>query len=237
MAESGPWTAPIRELHGDPVRRITLQMPSGFNFRPGQYVEILHRDGSIPLSIASAPWRLPALHLHYLSTPGAPEAALMDELLASREPLTVRGPAGEVRLPQPLTRPLLLVAGGTGIAQALAFVDAFQPSSPAAAVTLVWCVDTPQGLYLRREIEAMAADWLTFVPIVDGRRDADNAALHWLRDNAVAGAGGRQAPGPAVLAGSPGFVYAALDALIGGGADPDLIQSDVFAYAPRERPG
>jgi CDP-4-dehydro-6-deoxyglucose reductase len=236
VTESGPWTAPIRELKGDPVRRITLQMPAGFTFRAGHYVEIVHRDGSIPLSIASAPWRLPALHLHYLSTPGAAEAALMDELLATGEPLTVRGPAGEVQLPQPLPGPLLLVAGGTGIAQALAFVDAFQRTPPATGVTLVWCVDTPEGLYLLQELEAMASDWLTFVPIVDGRRDSDNAALHWLREHVIAGADGSQAPGPIVLAGSPGFVYAAFDALTGAGADPDLIQSDVFAYAPRVPP-
>ena len=58
-------TASILSRRGAPVQRIVLRMPDRFRFRPGQYLEVLHPDGPVPMSIASAPHRLPELHLHY----------------------------------------------------------------------------------------------------------------------------------------------------------------------------
>lgn len=228
--------ASIRSRTGSPVQRIILELDGGFRFRPGQYLEILHPDGPVPLSIASAPWRLPELHLHYRSTPGVAEAARMDELLALGRPLEIRGPAGDVTLPDPLPGPALLVAGGTGLAQALSFIDAFERQPPEAPVTLLWCADEASDLYLQAELESLAYDWLRVVCMADARRDTDNAALRWLRAHGAAASGGTANPGPIVLAGGPAFVYAASDALESAGVAPARLQSDVFSYAPRGAP-
>ncbi len=215
------------------MQRIILELSGSFSFRPGQYVEILHPDGPVPMSIASAPWRLPELHLHYRSTPGVVEAARMDELLTRGDPLQIRGPGGDVSLPAPLPGPTLLVAGGTGLAQALSFIDAFERQPPGAPVTLLWCADEASDLYMQAELEALRHDWLRVVCLADARRDSDNAAMRWLREHGAAASGDPDAPGPVVLAGGPAFVYAASDALESAGVATARLKSDVFSYAPR----
>jgi CDP-4-dehydro-6-deoxyglucose reductase len=214
------------------VQRLVLQMPAQFRFHAGQYLEILHPGGPIPLSIASAPRRLPELHLHYLSLAGAPEARRMDELLERGGPLTVRGPGGDVRLPAPLPAPALIVAGGTGIAQAMSFVDSFAEADPGAHVTLLWCVDSETDWYLRDTLEALDAPWLEAVLVADPERSSRNRGLGWMQQHGRTFAGGRP-PCPVVLAGGAGFVHAAYDTLLAAGVEPAQVQSDVFSYAPR----
>lgn len=203
-------------------------MPAGFAFQAGQYIEIVHPEGNIPLSVASAPWRLPALHLHYRSTPGLAEAERMDALLAGADHLTVAGPGGDVSLSPPLTHPALIVAGGTGIAQAESFVDAFTRQPPGATVTLVWCADREADFYLAAELEDLSPPWLRLVCIADPERGPGNRGLSWLTAH-----GADFVDASVVLAGSPGFVYAACDALLAAGVSRSNMQSDVFSYAPR----
>lgn len=212
------------------MQRLTLRMPDNFTFRPGQYLEVLHPDGPVPLSIASAPRRLPELHLHYQPTPGAAEAARMDELLARADTLTVRGPGGTVGLPEPLPAPVLLVAGGTGMAQAMSFIDRFAGAAPGMPVTVLWCAEQEADFYLRGELQALHAPWLHTVFIDDPERSADNRAMAWLRHHSREHI---RADSPVILAGAPGFVYNACDALAAAGVDPAHMQSDVFSYAPR----
>ena len=57
---------------------------------------------------------------------------MLDELLAGNSTLTLRGPAGSVCVAGDLSSPLLLVAGGTGAAQALAIIDDQLSRAPEA---------------------------------------------------------------------------------------------------------
>jgi CDP-4-dehydro-6-deoxyglucose reductase, E3 len=220
-------TARITSCTGSPVQRIVLQMPPAFHFAAGQYLQVIHPEGPVPLSIASAPWRLPELHLHYRSTPGLAEAARMDALLAKADRLTVSAAAGDVT---EVPAPVLIVAGGTGIAQAMSLVDEFRVADPDDKVTLLWCVDRQEDAYLAEELAALRAPWLNLSIVTDADRSADNRGLRWLREHAPEFVGL-----PVVLAGGPGFVYAAQDVLVEAGLEPGQMRSDVFAYAPRER--
>jgi CDP-4-dehydro-6-deoxyglucose reductase len=224
---------PVRARSGAPVQRIVIEMPPGFRFRAGQYLEVLHPDGAIPLSIASGPRRLPDLHLHYRSTPGVREAAWMDELLDAGRPLRVLGPAGDVCLPDDSHIPLLLIAGGTGMAQVCAMLDELRGRPTRARVDVLWCADSTEDLYCRMDLETAPPGWLQVENAVDARRDAANAGL--LRVAELADAL-RAQPGSApwiLLAGSPGFVHAVADIFESAGLDPACAHSDVFAWAPR----
>ncbi len=209
-------------------------MPEAFRFRAGQYLEVLHPDGPVPLSIASAPWRLPELHLHYRPIPGAPEAARMDELLAASErlggggTLEVSGPGGDVALEPPLPAPALIVAGGTGMAQAMSFIDAFDHTDPGAPVTVLWCVDRDEDFYLDEELERPARPWLRLVKIADPGRSEANRGLEWLRRHA----GDLETGSVVVLSGGPAFVHASCTALARAGVARERMRSDVFGYAP-----
>lgn len=227
-AQTHSFTARILARSGHPVQRLVLEMPVGFRFRPGQYLEVLHPDGPIPLSIASAPHRLPELHLHYLSQPDVPEAGRMDELLDGGRTLTIVGPAGDVELPDAPIQPILLVAGGTGVAQAMSFIDAYLAQPPGQPVTLLWCADAETDLYLQDELRTIREPWFQAVLLADARRTPQNRALQWLRRHAPS-----HRRSMVVLCGGPGFVWAAYDILADAGIAPNRMQSDVFSYAPR----
>ena len=210
-----------------PVQILTLETRTDFPFEAGQYLEVVHPDGTrIPLSIASPPEQLPLLSLHYRSTPGNPEAERMDELL-NGETLCIRGGSGDIRLGRNDARPLLLVAGGTGISQALSLSWAQSLRHPEAAVELLACADVERDMYF----DGLLPDTPSFhfVPITDDRRDHDNRALAWLAANASRWHEGTRI----VLSGSPAFVYAATDVLVENDIPEKRLESDVYAWAPR----
>lgn len=214
------------------VQKLVLQVSREFNFQAGQYLQIVHPTGElIPLSIATAPHRLPELHLHYQST-STPEAALIDGLLMAFEQgareIDVRDPSGEVVLDAALRQPLLLIAGGTGAAQAASFIDQLTFTPPPYDVTLLLCADTENDLYLRQWLEALDAPWLKTTLIADTRRTQENDSLIWLTEHAHSLTTHR-----IVLSGSPGFVYAATDTLTRSAIPESSLESDVFSYAPR----
>ena len=225
------------EVAGQPVQHVRLQAPAGFDFAPGQYLAVVHESGAIPLSIASAPWRLPELHLYYRSSPGLAEARWMDALLAAGDDLYIRGPFGNVSLHLPLAEPLVIVCGGTGGAQALGMLDALTKRPPEYPVALLWCADDGADLAAAATLQSIEAPWLRCEFITDARRTADNRALQRLRALAPEF---RPLLGPAhlppariVLSGSPGFVYAVTDLLTNTGIPTAQLTSDVYDYAPR----
>jgi CDP-4-dehydro-6-deoxyglucose reductase len=218
--------------HDSGVRLITLDVDSEFHFNAGQYLNVVHPRGvRIPMSIASAPERLPHLELHFRALPGVPDAALMIELLDtaandSRE-ITIDGPMGAVFVNGPTDADLLLIAGGSGIAQCRAIVEHLCFVRQRRDVSLLWSVTHADQLYCGAELEGLAP-WLRYTSRVDS--NGENAAVAWLRDHVA------KIDGRVIVSGSPGFVYAVNDALDAIGVSPASIESDVFSYAPR-RPG
>ena len=210
-----------------PVQILTLALEDAFTFAAGQYLTVLHPDGTaIPLSIASPPELLPELHLHYRSTKGLPEATRMDELLQG-ERLVLDGGAGDIALSINDDRPLLLVAGGTGISQGLCLALAQTSRHAEASVRMLTCADTDADLYFQDLLPTSSGFEVTL--IADARRNKNNAGLAWLTDNATE----VSADTRVVISGSPAFVYAATDTLTEAGIPNSQLESDVYAWAPR----
>jgi CDP-4-dehydro-6-deoxyglucose reductase len=153
------------------------------------------------------------------------EAALLDELLANSLTLQFRGPSGTVLLADDETSPLLLVAAGTGAAQALGIIDDVDLRALQLPVHLLACAEAPAEFL---DDESFTPDWLCVTRINDPRRDADNQALIWLRKNAI-----RYRAHRIILSGNPAFVYAVQDVLTAAHIDPGQTESDVYTYAPR----
>jgi NAD(P)H-flavin reductase len=169
------------------------------------------------------------LALHYRSTGGVTDAQAFDQLLSETSILTLRGPSGDVFVDSEEARPLLLISGGTGAAQALSIITELALRGSAQTVTLVACADTEQDFYFKDYLNSLNADWLKTVCIADPNRSSDNAGLRWLVEHAPGYQRHR-----AIICGSPQFVYAVEDALVEAGTSLTL-ESDVFAYAPRSR--
>jgi CDP-4-dehydro-6-deoxyglucose reductase len=212
--------------HDSGVRLIELSLPAPFPFHAGQYLNVVHPGGvRIPMSIASASEHLPRLELHYRPLPGVAEAALMNELLQSASELSIDGPFGDVRINAPLDEDLLLIAGGSGIAQCRAILYHLRHATHSRSVTLVWSVTQPDQLYCDAELRHFA-QWLRYEAVID-TPEAKNAATAWLRTHAL------PKSGKIIVSGGPGFVYAVVDTLKELGVSGVSIESDVFSYAPR----
>ncbi len=207
------------------MQRITLQVPHDYTFQAGQYLTVEAPNRVfIPLSIASAPARLPQLELHYRSTPGLTEAYAMDQLLQGKE-LAISAASGDVIIAQQPV-PLLIVAGGSGAAQAFSCAEHRQHFTHKSPTHILWCADTADDIYAESELQAF--DAVELHVCVDDRRTPANEGLQWLRENAEV-----YLDWSIILAGSPAFVYTVTDLLLECGFAQQQLHSDVYAYAPR----
>jgi len=210
---------------GAPVQRITLEIIDEYTFLAGQYLQVQGPGKTlVPMSIASAPLRLPELELHYHSTPGVPEAAVMDAMLEG-EQLLITEAAGNATA-GPTDQSLFIIAGGSGAAQAFSCAEDRSARGASAPTTILWCADSAAEIYGTDELRSFAH--VSLHVCIDARRGPENDGLAWLRANAPAHRGAR-----VILAGGPGFVYAATDTLLASGYVQSELCADVYDYAPR----
>lgn len=214
-------------IEGTPAgtQRIHLKLAGEYTFQAGQYLTVLHPDGTaIPLSIASAPRHLPDLMLHYRSTPNLAAAIAMDSLLPTGT-LALSAAAGDVICPA-ADIPLLLVAGGSGVAQAFSCVDQrfAEQHRHRGTTTLVWCADDEQDLY---DLDYLARGDTEVISIVDDRRTPENEGMVWLAKHAA-----DFIEHEIIIAGGPAFVRAVTDVLTQNGISRDRLHADAYSYAP-----
>lgn len=203
----------------------------------GQYVLLVHPDGSaIPFSLASPPRDLPQLTLHYRSAAGSDDARRMDEILAHPGPVTVELGHGDCGVHAPLARPLVMVAGGTGIAQARSI--ALEHAETAARdLILYWGARSSAELYARDEFDALAEQaprfrWIAAVE--DGSAGARSGTAAAVVAEDVARGALDLGAADVLLCGGPPMVWGTIAALRPHGLVEAHTRSDVFAYAPRE---
>jgi CDP-4-dehydro-6-deoxyglucose reductase, E3 len=136
------------------VMRVELEVPEGFEYRAGQFVQ-LEREGGVtrPFSIASLPGS-GHIELHVLLRPGG----VMSQWLrwAEHQPITLRGPFGECfYFDGELDRPLLLAGTGTGLAPLLGVTRAALAAGHRGPIHLYHGSTTRGGLYLFDELRAL----------------------------------------------------------------------------------
>ncbi len=144
------------------TRRLRLAMTGGpFTFRAGQavFAGLSGADTRAPYSIASPPALATAGTLELLVTAdGAFGQAGLDPATVAGATLDIDGPLGAFGVPDDAAAaPLLLVAGGTGIAplRSVIFDRLVTPGHPPA--TLVYSVRTPDEFAFVEEFQALAA--------------------------------------------------------------------------------
>ncbi|OFW42273.1 MAG: hypothetical protein A3J29_12170 [Acidobacteria bacterium RIFCSPLOWO2_12_FULL_67_14b] len=154
-------TVPVRQVvHATPRTRIlNLDLEAtAFHFRAGQALMIGLQGSPLrkPYSIASAPWEVAKTGvmqvLVQIDDSGALDPHL--ELAAPGTVLDVEGPFGTFELPMD-SRPLLFIAGGTGIAPLRSMLMERLLRSGAPRVGLVYSVRVPEELAFRAELDAL----------------------------------------------------------------------------------
>ena len=226
----------VRSISHD-VYRVELQLPRRreLSFHAGQYLSVNLPDADpCYFSIASSPSDQ-NIELHIQATPEWVSAQKVIDALTSGGEVTVELPHGKACLASVPTRPLLLVAAGTGFAQMKSLVDYLRETSYDQPVKLYWGVRRHEDMYLRALAQQWQDEWprFTFLPVVGDDEDNDWAGHHDQLVRAVLASGMDWKNVEVHASGSPTMVYTLMDALVDAGLPEEAFFSDVLEYAPR----
>ena len=153
---------------------MKLQLPASdtFQYRAGQYVEFILRDGDRrSYSMANAPHtqaEAPVLELHLRHMPGGKFTDHVFTNMKEKEILRIEGPFGSFFLREESERPMVLLASGTGFAPIKAIIEHMRFKGIQRPATLYWGGRRPADLYQQAWIEAQLAALpnLRYVPVV-----------------------------------------------------------------------
>ena len=165
-----------RKSHDVIVVRLQLPANDPFNYRPGQYVEFLLRDGSRrSYSMANAPHNGPALELHIRHMPGGKFTDHVFGVMKEKEIQRIEGPFGSFFLREDSDRPMVLLASGTGFAPIKALIEHMQFQGITRRATLYWGGRRPEDLYMDDWVQAKLLQMpnLDYVPVISNALPED----------------------------------------------------------------
>ena len=156
------------------VAVIRLQLPAtvAFKYRAGQYVEFILRDGARrSYSMANAPEHLgepPVIELHLRHMPGGKFTEHVFGAMKERDILRLEGPFGSFFLREETSKPVVLLASGTGFAPIRAILEHMQAQGSARPAVLYWGCRTQADLYQHDWALAAAASMpnLRYIPVL-----------------------------------------------------------------------
>lgn len=131
------------------VSRIFLKSPHAFPYQAGQYLQIVHPDGTrSPLSIANAPHH-DTLELHLAHPKNNASACKLLALIESEKKLTVEGPFGNCTTQKLIQQqPLIFLARGTGFSPVKAIMEDVVHQQKTSSLHLFWSVSRVEDFYL-----------------------------------------------------------------------------------------
>lgn len=141
---------------------LRLETPDALSFLPGQYVNLTipGTDQHRAYSFSSAPGAEIATFL----IRNIPGGLMSDWLTGTAKPgdeISLVGPYGSFFL-RPVERPILLLAGGTGLAPILSMLEVMAESGTDQPVHLIYGVTKDEDLVETARIENLAAQLPTF---------------------------------------------------------------------------
>ena len=221
------------------VMGVFLRLPpaESFDFKPGQYIDVLLSKGRRrSFSIASPPHDARPLELHVRRAPGGEfsEQVFAEEMRGAV--LQLEGPLGSSIYREtagPQAPPMLLIGGGTGIAPLKSIVRHVLENGLPRRMTLYWGVRSERDLYAHAFLEQAARHEarLRYVPVLsepspawEGRRG--------LVHEAVLGDIEGLAHYEIYVSGPPQMIDAARREFTERGVPDSAMCFDPFAYAP-----
>jgi CDP-4-dehydro-6-deoxyglucose reductase, E3 len=163
------------------VAILHLQLPATQNlqYRAGQYVEFILRDGARrSYSMANAPSRMgtpPAIELHIRHMPGGRFTDHVFGAMKEKEILRMEGPFGTFFLREDSSKPIVLLASGTGFAPIKALIEHMQDQGIERPTVLYWGCRSLADLYLHDWAlqQAQALPWLRYIPVLSEPKPQD----------------------------------------------------------------
>lgn len=177
-----PVRVSLLEKKSHDVMLIRLQLPANdtFAYHAGQYVEFLLRDGARrSYSMANAPHTLaaqpgtappvgPGVELHLRHMAGGKFTDHVFGAMKEKEILRIEGPFGSFFLREESSKPIVLLASGTGFAPIKAVIEHLQHLGLKRPATLYWGGRRPGDLYMHDWVLQKVTEMpmLSYIPVI-----------------------------------------------------------------------
>ncbi len=223
-------TVAAQQMLTHDICQLTVRLAEPLEYKAGQYTELALASLPTVFRNFSFAGQSGQQEVHFFIRRVAKgvltEKITRDNLVG--EEVTLRGPHGDFWL-QPSDAPILMVAGGSGLAPIMAILKEAQAQGLNRPVTLLFGARRQHDLYLLEEIEHMASHWpaqFTFIPVLSEAGDEDWQGQRGLVTEHIAAV--LTTDMHAYLCGPPVMVDAASDVLAAQGIRPEHIHADRF---------
>jgi len=167
-------TLPVRvqslERAAPDVMIVKLKLPASerLQFLAGQYVDILLKDGRRrSFSFANAPHDDALLELHIRQVPGGLFTEQVFSQMKEKDILRINGPHGTFFLREDSSKPIVMIAGGTGFAPIKSVVEHAIAENCERPITVYWGGRRRVDLYAPAVPERWASQSnIRFVPVL-----------------------------------------------------------------------
>ncbi|HMC13311.1 MAG TPA: CDP-6-deoxy-delta-3,4-glucoseen reductase [Gallionellaceae bacterium] len=153
----------------DDVIVLYLMLPANerLQFLAGQYVDIIMKDGKPrSFSLANAPHDDEFLQLHVRNIPGGAFTHHVFTEMKERDILRIKGPLGTFFLHEDSSKPIVLVASGTGFAPVKAIIEHVLQIGITRPMHFYWGGRKQADLYMLDKAREWEARGIKFTPVV-----------------------------------------------------------------------
>lgn len=220
------------------VIELQLRLPANerLQFRAGQYIDILLKDGKKrAFSLANAPEDDALLQLHIRHIPGGWFTDQVFSTLKVRDILRFNGPHGSFYLREETEKPIILLAGGTGFAPIKAIVEHAIAQKIQRPMSIYWGAKARVDLYQNALPENWAATHapIKYIPVLSEPTPADAwTGRSGLVHQAIIADFADLSSHEVYACGSPGMIEAARSAFVTRCQLPeDAFFADIFSYS------
>lgn len=152
------------------IARIDIRLDQTIHYRAGQFAEVTLpalSNASRSYSFSTAPGNGGHVSFTVRRVPGGTVSGYLLDQAPVGETLHVRGPGGAFWVREG-KEPLLMVAGGSGLAPILAMLQDMKNRGDSRPVTLLFGARSQRDLYALDELAAYATSWpaFRFIPIL-----------------------------------------------------------------------
>jgi CDP-4-dehydro-6-deoxyglucose reductase len=226
----------ITRLNHD-VMRICLKIPEAMRiqFLAGQYIDFILKDGRRrSFSIANPPHEDKYIELHVRHIQGGRFTGEVFDHMQVNDIVRIEGPLGSFFLREDSSRPVIFLAGGTGMAPIAGIIQYALKKNLQREFYIYWGVRSREDLYIHEQVQAWADTHahIHYVPVLSEPKPEDDwqgrtgyvheailEDFESLADYEVYGSG------------PPAMVYAGRDAFLPRGLDPKYYYSDAFEFS------
>jgi phenol hydroxylase P5 protein len=213
------------------ILAIWLSLPGdGLDFQAGQYVNVTIPgiEGTRAFSLAGSPSNRTEIELHVRLVPGGAGTSWLHSNLKVGDTLSFTGPLGRFYVRRSARKPLLFIAGGSGLSSPKSMILDLLESGHEGPITLFHGARRPHDLHFAELFRMLAETHsnLRYVPVLsqaeaddmwDGERGFVHEAAGRLFDGKFSGH-------QAYLCGPPAMIDASISALMQG----RLFERDIF---------